>query len=93
MLFAASCRPTLQSAAHQRAFQGVPLGRCTIKKWGVKFLLFCTECRGNSVRFGGGGWMNVQKQQIKTVKNDDAALKKKRAGPPFRAKSQRARGK
>ena len=85
--------PALMCASRRLPFQGVPLGRCTIKKSGAEFLLICTECRGNSVRFGRSTWRNAQKRQIKIVKNVDTASKKECGWLPFRAKSQRVRGK
>ena len=85
--------PALMCASRRLPFQGAPLGRCTIKKWGANFLLICTECRGNSVRFGRSAWRNAQKRQIKIVKNVDTASKKECGWLPFRAKSQRVRGK
>ena len=85
--------PALMCASRRLPFQGVPLGHCTAKKCGAEFLLVCTECRGNSVRFGRSAWMNAQKRQIKIVKNVDTASKKECGWLPFRAKSQRVRGK
>ena len=52
------------------------LAWCTNKKWQADFLLFCTECRGNSVRTGEEDWMNAQKQAVKTVKNADFCSKR-----------------
>jgi hypothetical protein len=52
------------------------LAWCTNKKWQADFLLFCTECRGNSVRTGEEDWVNAQKQAVKTVKNADFCSKR-----------------